>query len=293
MTGATGGGAGNGELSPVPAYARVAAIESHSIHAWPATVIESTADGWVLRATPGLLGRGRSNHALTPARPLGSVELDGALTRVAAFAREHGIDTGVQVSPLELHAPVVDELAARGWSVHQPVVVMTGDTQAVSADADPSFSLEVTSSATPAWLDAWANCDRRADYDEHVQTVFPRMAGIGRFAHFEDRAVGISVELDGIVGLFCIAVSPDHRRQGLGKKLVRAMLEQHRAPLTYLQVFSQNTAGIALYRSLGFKEDYRYCHCVLPEPNAEGGDAAGGATDAAGGATAAAGGAGC
>jgi ribosomal protein S18 acetylase RimI-like enzyme len=33
---------------------------------------------------------------------------------------------------------------------------------------------------------------------------------------------------------------------------VQGMLAQHSAPLTYLQVFSGNTAGVALYRSLGF-----------------------------------------
>ena len=273
------------ELSPTPAFERVAEIESHTIHAWPPQVVEVTDDGWVLRATPGLLGRGRSNHALTPAHPLARAEYDAALKRVLEFSELHGIECGVQVSPLDLHAPLVDELAARGWRVHQAVVVMTGDTQAVASGADPEFVLSVSDRATPEWVAAWAACDGRADVEEHVQTVFPKMAGIARFARAGDRAVGISVELDGIVGLFCIAVSPDCRRQGLGKKLVRAMLAQHEAPLTYLQVFSGNTAGIALYRSLGFGEEYRYCHCVLPESGpAE--VAAGGSVAAAGSAVA-------
>ncbi len=66
------------------------------------------------------------------------------------------------------------------------------------------------------------------------------------------------------------------------------MLAQHQGPLTYLQVFSENVAGLALYESLGFREAYRYCHCVLPGP----GPAAGispdpGEGDGAGGAAAA------
>ncbi len=83
------------------------------------------------------------------------------------------------------------------------------------------FELVVSDEATPEWLAAWAHCDRRPDVEEHVQTVFPRMAGAARFVHVGDRACGISVELDGIVALFCIAVAPDARRQGLGKKLVQ------------------------------------------------------------------------
>ncbi len=102
-------------------------------------MIEVLDDGWVLRATPGLLGRGRSNHALTPARPLGRDEYDGALARVASFASANGIDCGVQVSPLEIHIPLLDELSVRGWNIQQAVVVMTGDTQEVSEGFDPAF----------------------------------------------------------------------------------------------------------------------------------------------------------
>jgi ribosomal protein S18 acetylase RimI-like enzyme len=236
-------------------------------------VLETTADGWVFRATPGLNGRGRSNHALTPPRPLERSEYDRGLKRAKAFADGHGIDCGVQVSPIDIHVPLLDELSGRGWNIQQAVVVMTGDTQDVGAGADPSFELTVSDSATPEWVTAWAHCDGRADVEDHVQTVFPRMAGAARFVHAEGRAVGISVELDGIVALFCIAVSPDHRRQGLGKKLVQAMLAQHTAPLTYLQVFSENAAGVALYESLGFAEEYRYCHCVEPT-SGDGGAAA-------------------
>ncbi len=141
---------------------------------------------------------------------------------------------------------------------------MTADTQTVGADADPGFALTVTDTATPEWVAAWAHCDNRPDIEDHVERVFPRMAGIARFAHAGNRAVGISVELDGLVALYCLAVAPELRRQGVGKSLVRAMLAGHGPSTAYLQVFSQNTAGLALYNSLGFTEAYRYCHAVLP-----------------------------
>ncbi len=278
---ATGGLAAGLGLAPAPGLERVAELEAHSVRAWPATVVETTPDGWVFRATPGLNGRGRSNHALTPARPLDRGEFDGAIARAARFAADHGIVCGIQVSPLEIHIPFLDEISARGWDIQQSVVVMTGETRAVAAGADPAFPLTVTDHATPEWIAAWAHCDGRSDVEAHVATVFPRMAGTARFAHAGDRAAGISVELEGVVGLFCIAVSPEHRRQGLGRRLVEAMLARHRGPLTYLQVFSENTAGVALYRSLGFREEYRYCHCVLPGSDPEA--SAGGAAAASGG----------
>ncbi len=263
----------SGDLATTQGLELVARIEAHSVRAWPAETIERTQDGWVLRASPGLPGRGRSNHALTPARRLAPGEYEGALARVGEFARQHGIACGLQVSPLDIHAPLLDELIARGWKIQQPVLVLTAETGPVAADADRALPLQVTDAATPEWVAAWARCDQRSDVEDHVQSVFPQMAGTARFGRFGDRATGISVELDGIVGLFCVAVAPDARGQGLGKALVRAMLARHEAPLTYLQVFSDNAAGLALYGSLGFHEEYRYCHCGAPgRDGGDGGD---------------------
>ncbi len=250
--------------APAPGLERVARIEAHSVCAWPADDMRRTEDGWVLRATPALPARGRSNHALTPARPLDRSEFDPAIARVAEFAAFNDIACGIQVSPIDLHVPLLEDVAARGWEIHQAVLVMTVDTASLASDGEFELELEVTDTATPEWVAAWAHCDQRQDVEEHVQSVFPKMAGRARFARSGNRAVGISVELDGIVGLFCLAVAPEVRRQGLGKALVCSMLAQHAAPLAYLQVFSENAAGCGLYESLGFEEEYRYCHCVAP-----------------------------
>lgn len=251
-------------------------IESHCVLAWPAQVVERTADGWVMRATPGLLGRGRSNHALAPPWSLSTAEINFALQRAAAFAADHGIECGIQVGPLEVHIPLLEQIAAGGWEIQQSVLVMTASTDAIvagepaPAGGDAQFVLEITDHVTPDWVASWKICEpNRDNIDEHVETVFKLMnetltGGTVHFARSGDLAVGIAVEYDGIVGLFCLAVSPSQRRQGVGGKLVRGLLAAASAPLVYLQVFSGNEAGIGLYNSLGFAEFYRYCHCVAP-----------------------------
>lgn len=258
----------DGHLGPERSSAswveQVTSIEDHCVYAWPPTFVERTPDGWILRATPGLSGRGRSNHALPPVRTLDVSELDGAIAQAQAFAVRHGVECGLQVGPTNIHQPLLSELAERRWTIRQAVKVMTVATQVVAADADPSFELQIDDNATTEWMAAWAHCDPRPDVDAHAHSVFPRMVGIAHFAHSGDRAVGISVQHEGIVGLFCLAVAPERRRQGLGKALVRGMLAAHDAPLTYLQVFSENAAGLGLYRSLGFQELYRYRHALAP-----------------------------
>jgi ribosomal protein S18 acetylase RimI-like enzyme len=271
------GGSVAGPVAPSIAQEVIERIESHCVLAWPAQVVERTSDGWVLRATPGLLGRGRSNHALAPPWSLSTAEINLALRRAAEFAASHGIECGIQVGPLEVHIALLDEVAVRGWDIQQSVLVMTGATDAIlygeptssDTDRDGEFALEITDHVTPEWVAAWEICEPgRGTARDHVDTVFKLMEGTARFARAGDRAVGIAVEHDGIIGLFCLAVNPTERRRGLGRKLVRGLLEGSTAPLTYLQVFSGNEPAIGLYDRLGFVESYRYCHCVAPASRA-------------------------
>ena len=231
--------------------------------AWPATVSTRTPEGWVLRATPGL-DRGRSNHALTPCRELSMSELPAAIAAVEAFARRHGIATGIQASPLAMHGGLMRELDTRGWGTRWPVLVMTARRDdRVWSETVP---VEAADQATPQWLDAWQRCEERPrdDVDAHATTVLRLLAGRATFARVEERAVGIAVEGAGLVGLFCLAVAAESRRTGLGTALVRTLLAGSSAAVAYLQVEEVNAPGIGLYSRLGFTEAYRYCHRVAP-----------------------------
>jgi N-acetylglutamate synthase len=245
----------------------VCRMEAHAVEAWPATVTERGDGGWVLRATPGL-DRGRSNHALPPCRPLWMGEISGAIEQVEAFAREHGIRPGIQVSPLSLHGALQGELDRRGWETRWPVLVLAAS-RTPELWSDPglaaSLSLELADQATPEWVAAWARCEPNRDVEAHLDTVFARLVGRATFARMEgDAAVGIAVEGDYLTGLFCLAVDPARRRSGLGTALVRALLAESRARVAYLQVEERNAPAVALYERLGFSEAYRYCHRVAP-----------------------------
>jgi len=253
----------------------VCRLEAHSVSAWPATVTERVDDGWVLRATPGL-DRGRSNHALTPCRELRPAEIPGAIARVRAFARRHEIWVGIQVSPLSVHDELMRALDRLGWGTRMSVRVLSARRDAgvwsePAFDGFPSLTLELADNATPEWLAAWERCEPGRDVDAHAHTVFRALAGRATFARLDDAAVGIAVDHDGLVGLFCLAVDPAHRRSGLGTALVRALLARASATTAYLQVEEVNAPAVALYERLGFAEAYRYCHRVAPESSVFGG----------------------
>jgi ribosomal protein S18 acetylase RimI-like enzyme len=240
----------------------VCRLEEHAVSAWPATVTERVDGGWLLRATPGL-DRGRSNHALPPCRPLWSEEIPAAVERVEAFAERHGIPAGIQVSPLSLHGSLERELDRRGWGRRWPVLVLAAPT-AMAGPPPADFEPEAADRATPEWLAAWARCEPGRDVEAHAATVFPLLAGRATFVRFDDAAVGIGVEDNGLLGLFCLAVEPGRRRSGLGTALVRALLAGSDAGTAYLQVEESNAPAIGLYARLGFAEAYRYCHRIAP-----------------------------
>lgn len=257
----------SGELAQPGALELIERIDRHAVGAWPAQVIERTDDGWTFRASGGI-GGWRLNHALTPCRELTDEEISLGLERSAAFACRQGIYHGLQVSPLHLHGGLVEELVARGWETTNDILVMTGSVDAIAASCEDGEVVEdgFVASREPdeSWLAAWKSCDPGRDIDVQRRTVLPLLAGRAHFCRVDDRAVGVAVASEGMVGLFSLAVASHARRQGLGKTLVRAMLGAVQAETVYLQVYSENVAGLALYESLGFGEAFRYRHCVQP-----------------------------
>lgn len=239
-------------------------LELAAAQSWPASIERRTADGWLLRATPGL-DRGRSNNALTPCRELAASEIGPALERVEAFARDHGIAAGIQVSPLVLHDRLGAELDARGWTTSWPTLVLVGRAGGtISGGARAPLEVSATDHPTREWLETWARCEPGRDVQAHASTVFALLRGRATFARAGDLAVAIAVEAAGLVGLFCLAVAPGQRRSGIGTALVRDLLGRAGAPDAYLQVEQRNAAALAMYAGLGFSEGYRYCHRLAP-----------------------------
>lgn len=68
--------------------------------------------------------------------------------------------------------------------------------------------------------------------------------------------VGSQTVLDA-ADMMNLAVSPDHRRKGIGQALVNALVEhlrQNKVIALLLEVRVSNTPAIALYESLGFEQ---------------------------------------
>jgi ribosomal protein S18 acetylase RimI-like enzyme len=68
------------------------------------------------------------------------------------------------------------------------------------------------------------------------------------------------------VGSLGMGILADYRRQGIGKRLMTAALEKAKSrgiKRVELEVFAHNTAGIALYKRMGFVEEGRCRNAAL------------------------------
>jgi N-acetylglutamate synthase len=225
---------------------------------------------WLLRAADGFTGRGNS------VLPLGDpgLPLDTALSRIGHWYTQRGLSPRFQL-PLPARESLDAALAARGWSATNPSLVLTADLEApvaiaaeLAGGALPEVRLD--REPRPEWLAAYHY--RGGSYLPEIARTLMTGAQRPVFASLERDgaviAIGRAVADDGWIGLTALEVDPAYRRQGLAVAVVRALAiwgRRQSADRIWLQVAAHNTAGIALYRRLGFTVHHRYHYRTAPE----------------------------
>ena len=216
---------------PVPprpsVRARVSArdAELHTAALFP-QIEASTLGEWLIRWEPHPEGRlrKRANSCLAMGDP--GLAVAEALDRVAAFYAGRGRTPLVQV---QQGSGLEQALESAGW---RPV------------PGDAAFLI-----APVAQL-------RRRLPAADLPVIVTGSQGLVDI----DVAVGRS-GIDGDwVGIHDLAVDPEHRRQGLARRVVAALLEvaaEQGATTAWLHVETGNQPALALYESLGFVEHHR------------------------------------
>ena len=119
-----------------------------------------------------------------------------------------------------------------------------------SSDADTQFQLASVATARRAL--------RGGDTDRVVVTVEDGVASAS-----VPGAQGFAAYADDWVGFRGIEVAPEHRRQGLARTVMAALLEwgaERGATTAYLQVLGHNAPALALYDGMGFTTHHTYAY---------------------------------
>lgn len=246
----------------------VQALETRLVNAWPALETQ-IVDGWVVRFAKGYTKRANSASPLVADASLD----DAAIEQILRQFDLQGLRPTFRLTGLE--APDVDRrLAARGLVEIEPSYGMAAEIAKLAiepqVEIDPAVAIETKPKAR--WLKdvAAAYGGDKADHAK-LTAIVERIRQPTGFATLtiddKSSAWGLGVVERGFVGLFDIVVVPDFRGLGLGRQIVCALTgwaSRLGAEQAYLQVREDNEVARDLYRTLGFRDIYRYTHRVRP-----------------------------
>ncbi|NAZ87994.1 GNAT family N-acetyltransferase [Kineococcus sp. T90] len=229
--------------------------------------------GWRLRAAGGFTGR--ANSALALGSP--GVPLPAAVAAVEDFYARRGLPAWVAVPHAAELAPqepaVARELAARGWAVDTPTLVLTAAVRALpGAGAAPlPAGCTVLSSAEPdeGWLAGYHYRGGAAVPPAGRRVLLSADAQV--FVRVLDRGAAVAVARGslspGWVGVSAVEVAASHRRRGLARRLLAEVADWGRArgaASAFLQVAAANAGARALYEGAGFAVHHAYHYRVRP-----------------------------
>jgi GNAT superfamily N-acetyltransferase len=252
-----------------PNRRQILELERISRRGWRAAEV-TELDGWLLCADLGWTGRANSVLPLaTPRRPL-----PGLLAEAGQFYADRGLPLQIQL-PLPARGLLDAELAGRCWSIERPTIMLTSaigtqPTHPLGTEADRAAAagVELDPAPSPDWLAAYHY--RGGPLPEHAVRLLTRHDQVC-FASLRQAGatVGIArgVVDEGWLGVTAVEVAADHRRNGVGRALMRALLDWGRsrgANQCYLQVDVGNLAALAFYDQLGFTEHHRYHYRIAP-----------------------------
>ena len=217
-------------------------------------------DGWLLGYRPGPTKRLRCVNAFYST----SLPLAQKVDYCLHFYRSMSLPAIFRMLPFS-DPPELDAYLERlGWSKFERTLVLRADVQAASRVSGMADAVEIVD--VPRCEEMAAGLlDRAGDalsaaIERAKSYPLPHVGAIIR-RQGEVVACGLAKLENAHVGLFAVNTAPTHRRQGLGRGIVRALLTEasrQGSQIAYLQVTADNEAALALYRSFGFAPLYDY-----------------------------------
>jgi ribosomal protein S18 acetylase RimI-like enzyme len=234
-------------------------VEEASLNAWPA-LRQLVFDGWLLRFGDGHTRRANAVSALHA----GLRDPREKIAVCEALYRAQGLPTLFRLTGMSEPglAPVLDALGYRS----------EGETRVLFADlarhrpAAPS-RIELSSTPTEPWLAALAECHQYSEKQRlAARRILDALALPAIFAAARVEGTIASVAFaalhDGIASVNLVVTHPEHRRKGLSRQVISAILawaQENGASGACLGVEATNAPAIALYEALGFRTElYRY-----------------------------------
>lgn len=256
-----------GGLRSVSALGTVRRLEAAGFRAWPAASVHY--DGtWAIRLNAG--HPAKRLNSVNPLDPGDTRDLAERTRRAARRFEAYGRPLTFRLSPLA-GSVLSAHFDREGWTRFSDSLVMRmplgGALVDEAMDQIPLKDIGrfITAALSVHGLDAAL----RPGLSEIIGAIEPET---GLFVLEEDGepvATAICVHDGDLAGLFEIATEGRKRGRGHGRRMVLSAVKWAKlrgAGTAWLQVEADNVAAIELYRSIGFREVYRYHYRQPPAP---------------------------
>lgn len=234
-------------------------FEEISNNGWPA-LQTMQYDGWLLRFAEGVTKRSNSVSMLYPSR----IPFKEKIAFCETVYHQQGIAPCFKIVR-ESETSVIDSiLEDQGYSI--PATISFQMLTIGSSAPKPESAIHIETGINDAWIDHFIRMNRFEKSRKRVylaimkQVLTPKCL-VSVVANQQTIGVGLGVLEADCIGLFDLVVDPDHRNRGIGADIVKAILHWGHsmgARKGYLQVLTDNTQAISVYRKLGFAEIYQY-----------------------------------
>lgn len=247
----------------MPVLPMVRRLEAAGFRAWPASSVHY--DGtWLVRLTAG-----HPAKRLNSINPLDPGDVSRMGERIARNARRfdaYGRQMLFRMTPLA-GARLSAHLDDAGWTRFDESLVMTLDLSGV----DFGGTIDVLPLRDAArFLDGALTLRETAALRPGLSEIIESIEGeAGLFLSETGGAAtssAICVHDGDLAGLFEVVTGMASRGRGHGRSIVMSALKWARlrgARTAWLQVEAENAAAVGLYRSIGFRELYRYHYRAL------------------------------
>jgi len=243
----------------VERLATIRRFEAAGFRAWPATSVQY--DGtWAVRLTAS--HPAKRLNSINPLDPSDDRRLDQRIERAARRFKAYGRPLTFRISPLA--APAISEhLDAEGWTAfgESKVMRLPLSEPAVGSAVDQIPLKDLNRFVSAACEVHGYEAELRPGFTEIVSLI---KAEAGLFVLEQDDvpvSTAICVHDGALAGLFEVATAGKHRGKGYGRRMLLSALKwafSRGARVAWLQVEEDNDPALALYRSLGFQDVYRY-----------------------------------
>jgi ribosomal protein S18 acetylase RimI-like enzyme len=240
------------------------ALERAAFDSWPA-LEEQDFRGWRLRFASGYTKRANSANATLSSETLAETDIEW----IEHSFRKRNIPPVFRLPSFCGQSAVDRRLAEKRYSLGDRSLVMTRP----AAGGDRRPSCRVLSDAGD-WLAAFQQVSSHGGTGQQTHLALLRsIRGKPAFAvrevDGEALCCGLGVLVGDLIGIFDVATRDSARRRGLARDLCRDLLAwgyEAGAKTAFLQVIEANGPAVALYRSLGFEDSYRYWYRLAPAP---------------------------